>query len=55
MNLNITSQAQFKVQSKQKKQPTGKKTAKGKNKVRRRHMYLNTLEEILPELQTNSD
>jgi hypothetical protein len=40
--------------AKQKKQPTGKRLQKVRNRVRRRHMYLNTLEEILPGLQTNS-
>jgi hypothetical protein len=39
---------------KQKKQPIGKRLQKVRNRVRRRHMYLNTLEEILPGMQTNS-
>jgi len=40
--------------AKQKKQSTGKKLQRVRNKVRRRNLYLNSLEEIPPGLQTNS-
>jgi hypothetical protein len=55
MNMRITPQAQFRLQSNRNNNLQVRRIQRVKNRAKRKHLYLNSLGGIPPELPINLD